>query len=106
MLSFIFSLVLGLLPHQTISGILPSGDAHTYAISGFAKDTSIIVVVSGNGRGNIDCYLIRNRQVVASDDDNTDSCKLQANYLGGEKLMIVNNGWATDKFSVFVSGGK
>lgn len=97
-------LMFGLMRHQAISGVLLPDYAHTYAITGFTKDSSIIIDVRGDYRGNLDCYVIRNRAVVASDDDKGDTCALQARYVSGMKLMIINNGWATDKFSVVIHG--
>ena len=92
----------GLIPHQNVSDTLRSGDAHNYHLEGFADDASVIIRVTGNGKGDLDCYVIREKRVVSSDESNSDTCALQAKYTKGTILMVVNNGQATDKFTIVI----
>ncbi|AHG93339.1 hypothetical protein J421_5804 (plasmid) [Gemmatirosa kalamazoonensis] len=49
------------------------------------------VTVRGDGDTDLDCYLVKNGQVIATDDDATDYCILDTHGYAGPYALIVKN---------------
>jgi hypothetical protein len=59
------------------------------------------VTVRGDGDTDLDCYLVKNGQVIASDEDNTDYCILDTRgWPGPYRLYVKNWGSVYNQYDV------
>jgi len=59
------------------------------------------VTVRGDGDTDLDCYLVKNGEVIATDDDDTDYCILDTHgYAGPYRLFVKNWGNVYNQYDV------
>lgn len=76
---------------RVATNVVSPGDRHYYDIN-FRAGDPILIRVQGDGDGDIDCFLYNfNGELVAKDDDATDSCLLMWRPVNTTYRLWVNN---------------
>ena len=75
-----------------------------YTLPTIHKDVPISVYVQGVDRGDVDCYLLVNHRIVASDESNNNYCDIRYTPNNNDliKLWIVNRGDVATQYQATV----
>ena len=104
MLLFALSFVFALNAPFSYVQLLASEEQAVYRLHHLTPNRSLVVRVDGDGKGDIDCYIIDPKgKIVAKDETNKDSCEIAAVPQSRDMTVwIVQHGEASVDYTVEV----